>query len=243
MRTYEDEAIVVSGFKLGEADKILTLLVPEAGKVKAVAKGVRKTKSRFGGRLETLNHLEVSLFRGKSLYTVTGAHALEVFSKMRASLHRLEIGILCAEAAARAVIPGQPARNQFDHLLMALRSLDSAEPRPLFFAWFLLSLARMSGFEFHLATCVGCGSPQGLEYLSVPEGGAVCRSCKDKVSCYKAGGAVIDVMGRAATSPDTGVASEESARMATHASVKLFEYHLEDRLRSFRVANGLGLGI
>lgn len=241
MRTYEYEAIVVSGFRLGEADKILTLLTPGAGRLKAVAKGVRKTKSRFGGRLEALNHLEVSLYQGKTLYTVTGAHCLDVFSSMRADLRRLEVGLACAEACARAVHEGQPAPHHFEHLLGALSSLEAAPPQPLFFASFLLALARISGFEFHLRTCVGCGSPDGLEYLSVPEGGGVCRSCKDRFSCYRAGREVLELMAGAATVPGYPNGSSDSIRLATHASVKLFEYHLEDRLRSFRVTNGLGL--
>lgn len=241
MRIYEDQAIVVSGFRLGEADKILTLLTPGAGRLKAVAKGVRKTKSRFGGRLEALNHLEVSLYRGKSLFTVTGAQSLEVFPKMRAGLVRTEIGLACAEAAVRAVHEGQPARNQFEHLLAALRSLDTREPGPLFFASFLLTLSRISGFEFRLGSCLGCGSADRLEYLSVSEGGAVCRSCKDEYSCYRAGGDVLELLDAAASASEMGGGSPDSIRLATHASVKLFEYHLEDRLRSYRVAGGLGL--
>ncbi len=241
MRIFDDEAIVVSGFKLGEADKIITLLTPSAGRLKAVAKGVRRTKSRFGGRLEPLNHLEVSLYQGKSLYTITGAQSLEVFQKLRADLRRMEIALACSEAACRAVHEGQPGPSQFEHLLGALRSLNTQEPGPLFFAWFLLSLCRISGFEFQLGKCLRCGDSEDLQYLSVPEGGALCRGCKDKYSCFKAGAEVIRLMDQASTSALERSGSPESVKMATHASVKLFEYHLEDRLRSYRVANGLGL--
>ncbi|MER3396326.1 MAG: DNA repair protein RecO [Acidimicrobiia bacterium] len=241
MRVFDHEAIVVSGSRLGEADKILTLLTPKAGRVKAVAKGVRKTKSRFGGRLEALNHLDISLYQGKSLYTVTSAHCIEVFPRMRASLARLEAGLACAEAAARAVHEGQPAAPQFAHLLEALRALDKCDPGPTFFVWFLMVLSRISGFAFHLDCCVGCGADSQLEFLSIPDGGAVCRQCRSRYSCFKIDPQVLEVMRSASDDAGSTAPPPDVARVATHASIKLFEYHLEDRLRSFRVVSGLGM--
>ncbi len=244
MRTYDDEAIVIGASRLGEADKIVTLLTPGVGRVKAVAKGARKTGSRFGGRLETLNHLEVTLHRGRSLYILTGAHALEVFAGLRADLASTELALACGEATARAVHEGQAAPEHFAHLLKALRYLDTAGPNPLFFASFVLVLARISGFEFQFGRCLRCGLGDGLEHLSLPEGGAVCGRCKSELPCYRAGADVLALLEMASRAPDYGEkleGSPQTVRMATHASVKLFEYHLEDRLRSYAVVHGLGL--
>jgi DNA repair protein RecO (recombination protein O) len=265
MKTYDDRAIVLSGFRLGEADKIVTLLTPARGKVKAVAKGLRKAKSRFGGRLEALNHIDVTLYQGKSLYTVTGVSVVHAFPRMRSSFERTNIGLACAEAASKAVHEGQPATAQYECLLEALLALERGWPGPWFFAGFLFRLSRSAGFEFRLGSCVKCGRiGSRFRYLSYSEGGVVCSGCSERVRCANVGEDVIESLRQASERTmfellldsvseerrnwglrDPRSSSETPARLqwastvtsATHAMARLFEYHLEDRLRS--VESGL----
>lgn len=232
---------------MGEADRILTLLTSERGKVKAVAKGVRKANSRFGGRLEPLNHVEVCLYQGKSLYTVTGASVVETFPRLRSDFHRTNIALACAEAAMRATHEGQPAPGQYSTLLEALRVLDEGPPAPLFFAAYVLKLAKSCGFEFRLSSCVRCGKREKMRHLSLVEGGVVCQGCSSGISCYNAGFDVVASLAKAAEVElrDLVSGSERDPRRigtterfavdapsATHAALRLFEYHLEGRLRS-----------
>lgn len=247
MKTYEDDAIVLSGIRLGEADRILTLLTSERGKVKAVAKGVRKANSRFGGRLEPLNHVAVCLYQGKSLYTVTGASIIETFPRLRSEFDRTNIALACVEAAMRATHEGQPAPAQYVTLLEALRVLDEGAPAALFFAAYVLKLAKSCGFEFRLSSCVRCGNKEMMRHLSFVEGGVVCERCSHGTSCYNAGFDIVgslaevaevelrDLVSGSVRDPARSGTTERlavDARSATHAALRLFEYHLEGRLRS-----------
>jgi len=184
-RTYRTEAVVLRSFRLGEADRVLHVYTADRGRVGAVAKGVRRTKSRFGGRLEPLSHVELMLHQGSGeLQTVTGADLRSSHHESREDSYRLAVGLIGAEAMLR-LFPEQEANERaFTALTRFLDRLDEIPTRaparpaldPLVLS-FQLKLLWLSGYMPHLDGCVECGAGDGLVGYAPSAGGAVCRAC------------------------------------------------------------------
>jgi DNA repair protein RecO (recombination protein O) len=182
-RTYKTEAIVLRSLRFSEADRILHLYTLERGRIGAIAKGVRKTKSRFGARLEPLSHVELMLHEGGGeLQTVTGVELLRSHHAAREQGYRLNVGLIGAEAMLRLF--GEPEANERAFLALArfLDLLDDAPPStgrpaldPLVLS-FQLKLLWLAGYLPHLTSCVECGAAEGLVAFAPRAGGAVCRT-------------------------------------------------------------------
>jgi DNA repair protein RecO (recombination protein O) len=179
-RTYKTQAIVLRSLRFSEADRILHLYTSDRGRIGAIAKGVRKTKSRFGARLEPLSHVELMLHEGSGeLQTITGVELLHSHHAVRESIYRLNVGLIGAEAMLRLF--GEPEANEraFTALARFLELLDEAadgerpELDPLVLS-FQLKLLWLAGYLPHLTTCVECGETE-LAGFSARAGGAVCR--------------------------------------------------------------------
>ena len=176
---------MLRSFRLGEADRVLHLYTAERGRVGAVAKGVRRTKSRFGGRLEPLSHVELMLHQGSGeLQTVTGADLRASHHESREEPYRLAVGLIGAEAMLR-LFPEQEANERaFTALTRFLDRLDAVGSRapapaaldPLALS-FQLKLLWLSGYLPHLESCVECGLVGELVGYEPAAGGAVCRDC------------------------------------------------------------------
>src|SRR2546430_1134510 len=183
-RSYKTEAIVLRSFRLGEADRVLHLYTLERGRVGAVAKGIRRTKSRFGARLEPLSHVEVLLHQGGGeLGTVTGASLVRAHSEAREDPYRLAVGLIGVEAMLRLFTEQEQSPRAFEALTRFLDVLDGAEARaeepaldPLVLS-FQLKLLWLSGYLPHLTSCAECGSDGPLVGYSPRAGGAVCERC------------------------------------------------------------------
>jgi len=181
-KTHKTEAIVLRSMRFSEADRILHLYTAHRGRIGAIAKGVRKTKSRFGARLEPLSHVELMLHEGAGeLQTITGVELLRSHHASREHPYRLNVGLIGAEAMLRLF--GEPEANEraFTALARFLDLLDTAPPvagarpalDPLVLA-FQLKLLWLAGYLPHLTSCVECGSPTTLVGFSARAGGAVC---------------------------------------------------------------------
>ena len=180
-RTYKTEAVVLRSIRFGEADRVLHLYTLDRGRIGAVAKGVRKTTSRFGGRLEPLSHVELMLHQGSGeLQTVTGVQLLRHHQASRSDYYRLSAGLIGAEAMLR--LHGEPEANEraFGALTKFLDVLDDVEPStdrppldPLVLS-FQLKLLWLSGYLPHVTSCVECGATGELAGFSARAGGAVC---------------------------------------------------------------------
>src|SRR5919205_797117 len=183
-RTYKTEAIVLRSLRFSEADRILHLYTADRGRIGAIAKGVRKTKSRFGARLEPLSHVELMLHEGAGeLQTITGVELLRSHRGTREDPYRLAVGLIGAEAMLRLF--GEPEANEraFGALARFLDLLDEApvpargrpalDPLALSFQ---LKLLWLSGYLPHVTTCVECGAGADLVGFSPRAGGAVCRT-------------------------------------------------------------------
>jgi DNA repair protein RecO (recombination protein O) len=180
-RTYKTQAIVLRSLRFSEADRILHLYTADRGRIGAIAKGVRKTKSRFGARLEPLSHVELLLHEGSGeLQTITGVELLRSHHAVRESSYRLSGGLIGAEAMLRLF--GEPEANEraFTALARFLDLLDDAadggrpELEPLVLS-FQLKLLWLAGYLPHLTNCVDCGATEIVGF-SARSGGAVCGS-------------------------------------------------------------------
>src|SRR5689334_17237752 len=187
-RSYTTEAVVLRSIRFGEADRVLHLYTADRGRVGAVAKGVRKTKSRFGGRLEPLSHVELVLHQGAGeLQTVTGVQLLRPHESARADYYRLSAGLIGAEAMLRLFPEQERNERAFTALTRFLDLLDEtphAAERPaldpLALA-FQLKLLWLSGYLPHLTSCAECGADDAtLVGYSPRAGGAVCRACANQ---------------------------------------------------------------
>lgn len=179
MPTYRDQAVVLRTHQLGEADRIITLLTRTNGKVRAVAKGVRKTSSKFGGRLEPFQHVDIQFAEGRgSLEVVTQVECLHV-SKLASDYSRFTAAEVLVETADRLVSEeGSPAVQQYRLLLGALRALETSRlPAPLIVDSYLLRALAVAGYAVATSACAGCGDLD-VRWFSPQEGGAVCTVCR-----------------------------------------------------------------
>ena len=237
MPPYKEQGIVLRSTKLGEADKIVTILTQGSGKVRAVAKGVRKTTSRFGGRLEPFTHVNLMLYRGRgSLDTVTQAEIVASHRHIRDDLSLFAAAETMVEAVDKVAEEHERNVPLVVLLLNGLRSLDAGPTDPTSVAEsFLLKLLSLSGFHPALTACAVCGSPD-VRLWSAGLGGAVCAGCADRSAgpvspdalAYLAhlAGTDLATVGETAR-PDQRVGAEARAML-----VGFTEYHLERRMKS-----------
>lgn len=175
---------MLRSFRYGEADRILHLYTRELGRVSAMAKGVRRTKSRFGGRLEPFSHVEIVLHAGRGeIFTVTGASLVRSHDAVRSDHARLRVGLIGLEAMLRLFTEQEANERAFTALTRFLDVLDEAPVRgarpmldPLALA-FQLKLLWVSGYEPHLESCVECGIVDGIVGYAPAAGGVVCAAC------------------------------------------------------------------
>jgi len=178
-RVYNTEAIVLRQRKLGEADKIITLYTPNYGKLEAVAKGVRRSKSRLAGHLEVLTYTSAMLAQGRNLDVVTQAQAIEVFAPLREDLHRLSRALYTAELVDRFSPEGAEGYHIFQLLLATLRRLAEGVRADVAVRYFEMQLLHLAGFQPQLHHCLGCQRPLAPvpNCFSPAAGGALCPSC------------------------------------------------------------------
>lgn len=180
VHNYRDEGIVLSGHKLGEADRIVTVLTRSHGLVRAVAKGVRRTKSRFGSRLEPFMLIDVQCHVGRNLDIVTQVELIEPFARgIGADYDAYSAASVMAETASRITEAEPVSRAQFLLLVAAIRSLCRGEHPPrLALDAYLLRAMSVAGWAPSLADCAQCGAPGPHRAFSAALGGAVCSGCR-----------------------------------------------------------------
>jgi DNA repair protein RecO (recombination protein O) len=178
---YRDEAVVLRTQKLGEADRIITLLTRGSGRVRAVAKGVRRTTSRFGSRLEPFTHVDLQLAEGRSLDVITQAVTLDPFAgRMGADYERYTAGTVMLETAERLVVEDkEPALQQFLLLVGALRAVCDAgrSPNQVLDSFLLRSLS-VAGYAPSFDACARCGLEGPHRSFSPAAGGMLCSGCR-----------------------------------------------------------------
>jgi DNA repair protein RecO (recombination protein O) len=202
-RTYKTEAVVLRSFRLGEADRVLHLYTLDRGRVGAVAKGIRRTKSRFGARLEPLSHVELLLHQGSGeLQTVTGVDLIHSHHAAREDPYRLSVGLIGLEAMLRLFTEQEANARAFRALTRFLDLLDEPAPPqdrearapldPLALS-FQLKLLWLSGYLPHVTSCAECGAEGDLVGYSPRAGGAVCVNCRDEATLLLAPGGLAGI--------------------------------------------------
>lgn len=238
MALRRDQGIVLRGYPFGEADKVVVLLSPNHGKLRAVAKGVRKTKSRFGGRLEPFTHVDVLLYEGRNLDTITQVSIVESFPHLRLDLDRVVAAGTMVEAIDAVAQEGTGSHRQFLLLQRGLRALEAGPVHPDLVASFLLKLAGVVGVAPALEACAECGSGNDLVRFSLAAGGVVCARCSpgQGVKLREGLTAHLAVLSRAELTelPPPG----DLSRDAIGLTRRFVEYHLERRLESLSLLDG-----
>ncbi|MDQ3147186.1 MAG: DNA repair protein RecO [Actinomycetota bacterium] len=231
---YRDAGVVLRTIKLGEADRIVTLATASHGKVRAVAKGVRKTKSRFGSRLEPISHVDVLLYAGRELDVVTSTESIDHFKAVRDDLDRLTRATALLEAVDAVIQEGEKDPRIYQMLVGALRTLAAGEA-PLIVPAFYWKLLAQQGVGPVLDRCASCGTNGPLVAFDLGEGGTLCRACRRGVPISPEalgllrrilGGDLLAVLAEG-PSPD----GWEVEALATAA----LEHHLERRLRAVHI--------
>lgn len=178
MPTYRDEAVVLRTQRLGEADRIVTLLGKERGKVRAVARGVRRTSSKFGARLEPFMVVDVQCYAGRNLDTVTQVVTLAAYGRdLVEDYSRYSVASVIVEAAER-IAEAEPSPQQYTLVIGALRALTlgTRVPQDILDSYLLRSLS-LAGWAPALDDCARCGAQGPHERFSVQLGGVVCSRC------------------------------------------------------------------
>ena len=255
---YRDEGIVLRTYKLAESDRIVVIMTAAHGKVRAVAKGVRKTKSKFGARLEPMSHVRLLLYRGRELDIVSQAESIEPLSPMLSSLDRASQGMAAIEAVVQLALEREPNPRLYRMAVGVLRTI-AARPSPLNVSAFYWKLLAAEGLEPQLDACVRCGSqpgragersespssvgadrsglagrpePEHFVSFDVNEGGVHCRNCRTGTSISPAALAIMrDILGgrlNEALALEESPATHEVSTLATRA----LEHHIERRLRA-----------
>jgi DNA repair protein RecO (recombination protein O) len=234
MSLYRDHGLVLRTYKLGEADRIVVFITRGHGKVRSVAKGVRKTRSKFGARLEPTSHVSLQFYEGRELDIVTQAESIDQFRAIRDDYDRFTRASAMLEAVDQIAQEREVSPGLYTLLLGALRTLD-ANDSPLVVAGFFLKLLAQEGFRPQLDECVVCGSPDDLVAIDVDEGGVLCRSCRRGQAVSPEALRLLRLVlgGRLAEALDepASTGTREVDRLATDA----LEHHLERRLRSVSV--------
>ena len=221
---------------LGEADRIITLLTRSSGRVRAVAKGVRRTTSRFGSRLEPFTHVDLQLAEGRSLDIVTQAETLDPFaSRMGASYECYTAGTVMLETAERLVIEDkEPALQQFLLLVGALRAMcDTGRPPHQVLDSFLLRSLAVAGYAPTFEACARCGLMGAHRSFSPAAGGMLCSTCRVPGSMNPSPEAVVLLGALLAGDWPVIEASEARHRKeATSLVAAYLSWHLERGLKS-----------
>ena len=179
-RSYQTEAIIIKKTRLGEADRILTLYTPYLGKIQAVAKGVRRPRSKMSGHLELLTHSLISLARGRNLDTVTGTQTINSFVPLKSDLWLTSCALYAAELVDQFAPENVENYPLFQLLLETMQQLCRASDKGLVLRYFELQLLNEVGYRPQLEQCVSCGSPLpsvGSGSFSPGAGGMLCVNC------------------------------------------------------------------
>lgn len=238
--TYRDEAVVLRTHKLGEADRVITLLSRRHGKIRAVAKGVRRTSSKFGGRLEPFSHIDAQFATGRTLDIVTQAVTLHAYTEpLGGDYTAYTTGQVILETADRLVAEeGEPSLQQFLLLVGALNALtvgtgDGPRPATMIMDAYLLRAVAVAGWAPSLSDCAKCGLAGPHEAFNPQAGGMVCRRCRPPASALPPR-SVLEYLAALLTGdwPATRDIDQRSQRQASGLVSAFANWHLERGLRS-----------
>jgi DNA repair protein RecO (recombination protein O) len=236
--TVKTEAIVLRSIRYGEADRILHLYSRDRGRLGAIAKGARKSKSRFGGRLEPFFRLDLVLHEGRSdLLTVTSATTVDGYPRLRSSGPALSAGARACDAFLRLLDAAEPNQAAYNLLCRYLALLDEPGHQERAASLeaalaFRLKLALVAGFAPELASCTRCGEAEHLVGFSGSAGGVVCASCEASSFELTEGAHTFMVEALAKPLSEAPAAEPLALRQVERAVGETLEHHAHVQLRA-----------
>ena len=246
MALYRDQAVVLRTHKLGEADRIITLFTREHGRIKAIAKGVRRTKSRFGARLEPASYVDLQLYTGRTFDTITQAEAIENYGDVLSSDYQnWTVASAILEAAERFTqAEHEPALQQYLLVVGSLKALseNKYDPSLILDAYLLRSLS-VAGYAPSLTICSRCDAPGPHKFFSLQGGGSVCVTCKPSASATPTE-ATLSLMSDLLTGNwESAMSSELKNRGEASGLIAAYlQWHLERGLRSLPLVERINRG-
>lgn len=235
-KLYRDDAIVLRTHQLGEADRIISLLTRRHGKVRAVAKGVRRTGSRFGARLEPFGLIDIQLHAGKNLHTVTQVVTIDTFAQqITADYARYTAASAMLETTDRLTDEVvDPSSQQFLLLVGAMRALATSDrPPALMLDAFLLRSLAQAGWTPQLRDCASCGAPGPHHAYSISAGGLVCTACRRPGAIAVRQAAIEHLIFLLAGDWDSVLAGDDTVALeASRIIADTITWHLERSVRS-----------
>ncbi len=233
-RLYRSTGVVLRTYKLAESDRIIVLLTEEHGKVRAVAKGVRKTKSKFGGRLEPMSHIHLLLHEGRDLDIVNQVETVESLAPMFVDLDHMTRGMAVLEAVDQIAMEREPNPQLYRMLVGVLRTIAISDS-PLVVPGFFWKLLALEGVRPELDACVRCGETEALVAFDMDHGGVLCRNCRSGAPLSAEALELMRmILGGQLNAALAAPISQASHEVSTHAT-RAVEHHIERRLRSVAV--------
>jgi DNA repair protein RecO (recombination protein O) len=239
-RSVKTEAVIMRSIRYGEADRILHLYTPERGRVGAIAKGVRKTRSRFGGRLEPYHRADLVLHEGRSdLMTVTAVDTLQPHAALHTDAGTLDSASRACDAVSRLFEHADAQPHAYHLLCNELALLDALGARGIADrsvlhanqVAFRLKLLVVAGFSPILSACVSCGEAENLGGFSGAGGGVVCASCEGGSFAFEEEAHAFMTAALGAPLSKSPQASDRALRQAERAVSETVEHHAHTRLR------------
>jgi len=232
--SFKTEGVVLRSIRFGEADRVLHIYTADRGRVGAVAKGVRKVRSRFGGRLEPMSRVRLVLHQGRGeLCTITAADTVHAHPALRERHESLDRAVQACDAVLRlfdSTEPNAPAYNLLCHELALLNADPGASGRAQALA-FRAKLLLAAGFAPELSSCATCGTREDLAGFSPSAGGVVCSGCE--AGAFPLGGEAHSFLCDSLARPlaESPAASDPALRQADRALAETLEHHAHVRLR------------
>lgn len=236
MAIRHDQGIVLRSYPFGDSHRVVVLLSPNHGKMRTVAKGIRKTKSRFGGRLEPFTHVDLILYEGRNLDTITQVAVIEPFPHLRRNLDAVVAAGTMVEAADAVAQEGESSMRLFLLLQRGLRALEAGETGKDLITSFLLKLADVVGIAPSLQQCASCGRVDDLHRFSFAGGGAICDQCRTEGAVRLREG-LTDYLADLANAEFAQISPVDDALSGDAMGIarRFVEYHLDRKLASLAV--------
>jgi DNA repair protein RecO (recombination protein O) len=237
---HRDEGIVLRTYKLGEADRIIVFLTRRRGKVRAVAKGVRKTRSKFGSRLEPMSHVALQLYEGRELDLVTQVDSIDHFRGLRDDFDQIARASAMLETADQLAQEGAVNPRLYEMLLGALRTLDSSQS-PLVVPAFFWKVLALEGYRPEVDQCVMCGDggpadvSVALVAFDLESGGLLCHGCRRGTAVSAEAVELLQQILGGRLNDALSAPPSPASREVDHLATRAVEHHLERRLRSVTV--------
>jgi len=233
MSSLQDTAIILRTYKTGEADKILVLYTKDHGKLRAVAKSSRKITSKLGARLEPLSHVNVILWRGRNLATVTGVDVIDNFLDIRSNLDKILMASTMVEIIDKFTLDEHENTDFFLLLSKALATLNKSFS-PIILGAFCFRVLMIEGLGPQVDRCCSCNSKAELVAFNAQAGGLLCRQCQSGQLISQQAVDTLRLIsdGQVARALHAGSLDQRLAAEVESVGIRTVEHHLEQRLKS-----------